>query len=404
MAAVDDWLANHQRLVWILVAVVGTVLLLARRPTALTRPGLYAEDGDVFLLDSLVRGAGSLVHPYNGYLHLVPRIGALAATALPLNWTPIVYVLESAVIAVAACSMVTAGRLGHLIPSRAKRLLLFVLLLLIPRLTETHLALNSTLWYCGLALLIIGLSDDPTSRVGRLAELIAVPILGLTGLAGLVLAPVAVVRAVRSRSRQAWIVLGLWWATAAVQFGVYLTQDRHNGKVPIGEPLARAATDKTVGALVLGRPAVDQWWNGRLPTGLFLLMVVVGLVWLAIWINGMAPLITGALAYTVAATIVAGFLALGPGAPVLPDRYTVLPLSALLIGLFIARPRWRPLLMACNVLLVVVVAARVFDFTVPARPQTQWSQSEKCLAVVQQPCNIPLNPPGWTLTIPPGFR
>jgi hypothetical protein len=404
MAAVDDWLATHRRLVWILIGVLGVVLLVARRPTAITRPGLYAEDGDVFLLDSLLRGAGSVFHPYNGYIHLVPRLGALAATALPIGWTPIVYVLESAVIAVAACSMVTADRLGHLIPSRGKRLWLFVMLLLIPRLTETHLALNSTLWYCGIALLLIGLSDDPNSRIGQVAELVAIPILGLTGLAGLVLAPVAVVRVMRQRSRQAWMVAGLWWATAAIQGGVYLTQSRQNGKVPIGEPLARAATDKTVGALVLGHPAVDQWWGGRLPTGLFLLMGVVGLVWLAIWINGMPPLVTAALAYTVAATIVAGFLALGPGAPLLPDRYTVLPLAALLIGLFAARPRWRPLLYACNVLLVVIVCARVFDFVVPSRPSTNWSQSEKCLAVVDQTCNIPLNPPGWTLTLAPGDR
>jgi len=403
-STVDEWLSTHRRAVWILVALGGLVLLVARRPTAITRPGLYAEDGDVFLLDSLLRGAGSIFHPYNGYIHLVPRVGALAATALPLDWTPLVYVLMSAVVAVAACSMVTTDRLAYLIPSGGKRLWLFVMLLLIPRLTETHLALNSTLWYCGLALLIIALSDDPTGRVGRIAELIAVPILGLTGLAGLVLAPVVIVRVMRTRSRQAWCVLGLWWATAAGQAGVYLTQHRHNGKVPLGEPLARAATTKTVGALVMGRPAVDQWWGGRLPTGLFLLAGLVGLVWLAIWANGTPWLVWVALAYTVATTIVAGFLALGPGAPFLPDRYSVLPIAALLIGLFAARPRFRPLLLARNVLLVVIVVARVMDFVVPSRPPTHWDQSEKCLAISSQQCNIPLNPPGWTLTLSPGLR
>jgi hypothetical protein len=386
------------------VAVVGLVVLIARRPTAVTRPGLYAEDGDVFLLDSLLRGAASIFHPYNGYIHLVPRLGALAATALPLGWTPIVYVLMSGVVAVAACSTVISDRFAPLIPSRTMRLWLFVMLLLIPRLTETHLALNSTLWYCGLGLVIIALSTDPTSRAARVAELIAVPILGLTGLAGLVLAPVAAVRIIRSRSRQAWCVAGLWWATAAIQGAVYLTQHRQNGKVPIGEPLARGAVAKTVGALVMGRPAVDQWWGGRLPTGLLIVAGLVGLVWLAIWVGGAPWLIWAALAYTVGATTVAGFLALGPGAPLLPDRYTVLPIAALLIGLFVARPRFRPLMLARNVLLVVIVVARVFDFVVPSRPETHWDQSEKCLDVVSQQCDIPLNPPGWTLTLSPGLR
>ena len=111
-----------------------------------------------------------------------------------------------------------------------------------------------------------------------------------------------------------------------------------------------------------------------------------------------------AIAWTVTASVVAGFLALGPAAAALPDRYTVLPITALVIGLFAARPPWRALAAAQVALIIVVLALRATDFVVPARPSTDWADSVDCLDDVSRECVVELNPDGWTLTLPPGLR
>ena len=53
-----------------------------RRPSISLQPGLYAEDGSIFLQQAIDQGAGSLVQLYEGYSHLLQRITALTAVNL----------------------------------------------------------------------------------------------------------------------------------------------------------------------------------------------------------------------------------------------------------------------------------------------------------------------------------
>lgn len=386
------------------VAVIGFVVLVLRRPSAVNDPGLYAEDGVIFLLESLRDGAGAIFHPYNGYVHLLPRLIAAVSSFLPLGWTPVVYSAATGMASVGACTMLLSRRFERLLAPYAARVALVALLVLLPRLTEVHLALNSVLWWCGVALLLTALADDPATTAGRVSEVAVTIVAVLSGLAGVVLAPIAATRWLRTRSRHSLIVVGAWWGGAVAQLAVYATQDRQNGSVPIGTPLARAAIEKTFGALALGRPAVDEHWRGGTPTIVLVLLGLVAVVWAVITIEGTAWLVWAPIGWTIAAATVAGFLALGPSAAALPDRYTVLPTAALLIGLVAARPRSRALRAAQLALLVVVVVLRVSDYVVPARPTTGWEHSIECLDHVRRTCVVPLNPDGWTLTLPPGLR
>jgi hypothetical protein len=394
----------HPAATGFLIGCAGLLLTLLRRPTALSNPGLYAEDGLVFLLQSLSDGASAVVEPYNGYIHLLPRLVAGLATLLPLSWTPLVFTLCSALIAVGACSLLLSQRFEALIPSYAQRVLLFGLLLLIPRLTEVHVDLNSTLWWCGVALLLTAVAGDPKTRAGRIAELLAVPVLVLSGLAGLVLAPTMAFRVVRTRSLHSKILLGIWYVTALVQLCVYLTQDRKNGSVPIGTPLIRAGFEKVFGSLVLGAGSVDGRWASGVPRVLLVMLSLFAVVWAALVVLGLRWEFSAALLYTTAASVTAGFLALGPAAAALPDRYTVLPIAAVLIGLVAAQPKLKALSILRLSLLILIVVMRFTDFAIPARPDTDWSRSADCLALPANTCVIPLNPEGWTLTLPAGMR
>ena len=78
------------RSVLISAALIGLCALgyYLRRPSITLQPGLYAEDGSIFLQQAIDQGAGSLVRLYAGYSHLLQRISALVAVNLlsPLDY------------------------------------------------------------------------------------------------------------------------------------------------------------------------------------------------------------------------------------------------------------------------------------------------------------------------------
>ncbi len=59
-----------------------------RRPSVSLQPGLYAEDGSIFLQQAIDQGTGSLLQLYAGYSHLLQRLTALTAVNLlsPLSY------------------------------------------------------------------------------------------------------------------------------------------------------------------------------------------------------------------------------------------------------------------------------------------------------------------------------
>ena len=74
---------------------LATGILLLRRPDAFLRPRFSAEDGTIFFRQAMEDGLAAFAVPDAGYLHLVPRIVALAATALPSAAAPWVYAYGS---------------------------------------------------------------------------------------------------------------------------------------------------------------------------------------------------------------------------------------------------------------------------------------------------------------------
>ena len=77
-------------LLWLVIACA--VLLALRKPWALHTPQLWAEDGSIFLTQDEQMGIRAWVEPYNGYLHILPRLIAWFAsrTADPA-WWPAIY-------------------------------------------------------------------------------------------------------------------------------------------------------------------------------------------------------------------------------------------------------------------------------------------------------------------------
>jgi hypothetical protein len=92
--------------VWFLVGlvIVGSFLALIRTPREHWNI-LWAEDGIVFIPQALGEGVGSVLRPYAGYMHLVPRLAALALARTPIEVLPLAVTIASAVAtALIACA------------------------------------------------------------------------------------------------------------------------------------------------------------------------------------------------------------------------------------------------------------------------------------------------------------
>lgn len=70
-------------------------VIYLRSPDAFHFPNFWAEDGNIFFAEWQMLGLSSLLHPYNGYLHLAPRVVAALAGAFPLELTILVYLVAS---------------------------------------------------------------------------------------------------------------------------------------------------------------------------------------------------------------------------------------------------------------------------------------------------------------------
>src|ERR1035437_5706022 len=78
-------------LFWVIAIVVTSALLVLRRPDAVFHAQFWAEDGVVWYADAYNHGAlRALLFARDGYLQLLPRLGAAAALWVPLLRAPLV--------------------------------------------------------------------------------------------------------------------------------------------------------------------------------------------------------------------------------------------------------------------------------------------------------------------------
>ena len=77
---------------FLLSIVLSVLILVYRKPEALTKPQFWAEDGLIFFQQCFQVGARSIFIPYAGYLHLIPRIAALLTFhGLSYHYMPLGY-------------------------------------------------------------------------------------------------------------------------------------------------------------------------------------------------------------------------------------------------------------------------------------------------------------------------
>lgn len=199
---------------WTAVAAAA-VLLVARKPWALTTPQLWAEDGSVFLSQNSQLGARAIVTPFQGYLHLLPRVIAWTASRLVdvAAW-PLFYNAAALLVTLGLFARFASPRLA--LPGKPWLVLTFVLA---AHTGEVLLNITNLQWLTAFFLIQQLLIARPTTTTQRAGDLALTGIAGLTGPFSALLLPLFAWRWSRDRHRDNLVLLFVAGACAAVQAG-----------------------------------------------------------------------------------------------------------------------------------------------------------------------------------------
>lgn len=206
-------------LIGLWVAVM-TVAQLFRQPGVASWNTVWQEDGSIFLSDAMYQSfPRALVHSYNAYLHVVPRILAAVAAVLPLERAALVLAVSSALV-VALLSVYVYFASAALLRSEWARVLLAVMFVLLPATAyETTANLANLHWYLLFACFWVFL-NRPQSWAGvALATTVAVAAVLSDPMAGLFL-PLAVLKIYNRTSRRDLVVPVAFFVALGIQLAL----------------------------------------------------------------------------------------------------------------------------------------------------------------------------------------
>lgn len=233
-----DAIAEHHS--WadpVIVFVTGIFVLFSRRPDALLNPQFFIEDGAYWYAQAHEVGGfrALLVPSYRGYMHTVPRLGALLVQPLPLRWAPFGMNLLAIAIAALPASFIVSRRFERVVPNLWVRLLIAFLYLAMPGAWTTMANMTHTQWHFALLACLVVLAAPPVSTTGKILDVTITALSGLTGPTAIFLIPIAALVWLLRRERWTLTLLGVTAATAVVEATtLLLTVAKSEGAPPLG--------------------------------------------------------------------------------------------------------------------------------------------------------------------------
>ncbi len=394
------------------MVLVGTVVFLARKPTSLTAPTVWAEDGRLFWADALQPGM-DLWRPYAAEWWMSQRLLMGGLQSAPIPAMPLAIYVTAGAAAVLAVSVVLQGRARDIFGRFRFQALAFFLVLLIPAAFEVQGNLTNLQVWLGASLLVVLVLPAPRSTATKAVEIGYVVVAGLTGFLGVIMAPVALWWAVVARDRYVTLRSAVVLAAAAVNVAVWSTQLRP----PAGGLADRLATVPAMiakrlgGGSVLGEyPLKALWPQGAvsvwlIPSALFVLLLgylawrdrrgpspvwlLGGLVWMLLAV--VSPTGSGGTEWVFESSA--------------HWRYFGLGIAAGFLVLVRALSREHVRIPALIGLIACVPALAVGYYLQPVGPEVTGESArafEQCLQdAAPGPCELPIAPEGWVVVVPP---
>lgn len=196
---------------------LGVLLQLLRQPGVPSWDTVLAEDGGIFLTDALQgSGAEVLLQPYQGYLHVVPRLLAAVAAALPLSAAAVVLSGGAALVVCLVCLWTWVASRGVLQTRWARGLLVALLLLLPAAGFEAQASINNLHWYLDFACFWVFVASLRTPGLASAGAAVAAAAALSDPLVGLFL-PLAVLRGLHALGLRPSLTSPRTWRTRAPQ-------------------------------------------------------------------------------------------------------------------------------------------------------------------------------------------
>ncbi len=233
-----------------------TLILYARRPDAFRTPQFWAEDGYFFERNIRI-GLDAVFLPYNGYLHLVPRLIAIGASFFDPLWIPACYVLSALFLTLYVAARTQSARMPFA-PSAGYALAV----VLVPDWRDGLLNVTNIQFTLAAGLLLVLISQDPKNRWQYTHDVLATILLGLTGPFSVLFSPFFALRVWWRRSRSSVVLAICAVTTGSVQGYEILTHP-----VPLGNSSAIdwAYLLAVPGARIVGSLFVGYYFPAHLP-------------------------------------------------------------------------------------------------------------------------------------------
>lgn len=312
------------------VFVIGVLLVICRRPDAVSYPQFWAEDGSSWFADAYNTGASSLLQSYEGYLVTLPRLVALSSVHLSLQQAALVFNLVAITIQVAPAAFFMSRRFEHIVSRPGVRALIGLVYVLVPSF-ELNAIITNAMWHLAILAAMVLVARAPQHVASRAFDVSVLLLTGLTGPFAVLLLPACLARTLVSKGQRTWYLSAgaVLFAALAVQGWVVLHSHRA-AATTLGVSLKNLlfmVTDRVVLPATLGeRPHASVFTaghpHGELIAGLVTL-VAAALVALVLIRSGWAVRIFVVFCFAVTATSLLFPLA-SPGAS---DPWTALATS-----------------------------------------------------------------------------
>ncbi len=186
-----EQLAAHRGWKQFLLTAAVLALLAARVPLLWSTGEFVAEDGWVFFADAWNQSfPGSLLQPYAGYFHVLPRLIAEALSGLPIATQPYAYAVTGLAVNAALLATFYLPVFRRLVASDAVRAVIVLILALAPNAQNLGLLLGLH-WYLAFGLGLILVAPAPATAAGHTVLTLATILCAWSSPSTFVLAPFA---------------------------------------------------------------------------------------------------------------------------------------------------------------------------------------------------------------------
>lgn len=388
---------------WPVLAMVGLLLLVARRPEALFAAEFNWEEASAFYVPTFFFDSAHLIlEPWGGYLQVIPRIGYELLRPIPVFWAPLAENLLALVSLLAVAAFIASRRMAAVVPSGRLRLLFAALLLLLPAQQDVMGSIMNIQWYGALWLMLVSVATTPDLVPRRWIERVLVGLVAVSGPFSTLLAPVFLLRLRHRRDAQ-----DVWLAIIVVAGGlVQLVFALADGRTAVTEPRPAGMTAVTFVLHSFIVPVLgERITNASAATGAPVVVLFLGgvvltaLIVITFWRT--LPMRSLPVGYGAAAVGLAG-LAVHGGANVWPpganERYFLIAAGLTVAVVVAGTIRGQRLAYPLAALLALGLMG---DFRLDPYPAQGWATNYRCIGSTA-PCTLAVWPRDYDVHWPGG--